>query len=100
MKATKRRRVALAGTGHRGAGTWGKELIACCGELVELVGLCDANALRLARAREAIGTGAPGFTDLRAMLDPHTAAELSLDQIHEMVDDLIVAHEDWIPALA
>ncbi len=33
-----------------------------------------------------------------AMLDPHTAAELSLDQIHELVDELIEAHGDWLPA--
>jgi alpha-galactosidase len=33
-----------------------------------------------------------------AMLDPHTAAELSLDQIWALVDDLIAAHGDWLPA--
>jgi alpha-galactosidase len=33
-----------------------------------------------------------------AMLDPHTAAELDLDQIHSLVDDLIAAHGDWLPA--
>jgi alpha-galactosidase len=33
-----------------------------------------------------------------AMLDPHTAAELDLDQIWSMVDDLIEAHADWLPA--
>jgi alpha-galactosidase len=27
-----------------------------------------------------------------AMLDPHTAAELSLDQIRNLCDDLIAAH--------
>ncbi len=32
-----------------------------------------------------------------AMLDPHTSAELSLDQIWSMVDDLIAAHGDWLP---
>jgi len=32
-----------------------------------------------------------------AMLDPHTAAELSLDDIHSMVDELITAHGDWLP---
>jgi alpha-galactosidase len=32
-----------------------------------------------------------------AMLDPHTAAELSLDQIRSMVDDLIEAHGKWLP---
>ena len=34
-----------------------------------------------------------------AMLDPHTAAELSLDEIHALVDDLLEAHGDWIPNL-
>ena len=33
-----------------------------------------------------------------AMLDPHTAAELSLDQIWSMVDDLISAHGSYLPA--
>ncbi|MCL1878093.1 MAG: alpha-glucosidase/alpha-galactosidase [Defluviitaleaceae bacterium] len=32
-----------------------------------------------------------------AMLDPHTAAELSLDDICAMVDELIEAHGDWLP---
>ena len=32
-----------------------------------------------------------------AMLDPHTAAELSLDDIVKMVDELIEAHGDYLP---
>jgi alpha-galactosidase len=32
-----------------------------------------------------------------AMLDPHTAAELDLDQIWRLVDDLIEAHRGWLP---
>jgi alpha-galactosidase len=32
-----------------------------------------------------------------AMFDPHTAAELSLDDIHSMVDELIAAHGNWLP---
>jgi alpha-galactosidase len=32
-----------------------------------------------------------------AMLDPHTAAELDLEQIWALVDDLIAAHGDWLP---
>jgi predicted dehydrogenase len=87
----RKRRVALAGTGHRGAGTWGKELIANCGEWVELVGLCDSNSMRLERAREAIGTKAPGFSDLQAMLAatrPDTLVVATRDDTH---DDFIVA---------
>jgi alpha-galactosidase len=32
-----------------------------------------------------------------AMLDPHTAAELSLDEIWALVDELVEAHGDWLP---
>lgn len=32
-----------------------------------------------------------------AMLDPHTAAELDIDQIYAMVDELIAAHGDYLP---
>ena len=32
-----------------------------------------------------------------AMLDPHTAAELSIDDIRSMVDELIEAHGDYLP---
>jgi alpha-galactosidase len=32
-----------------------------------------------------------------AMLDPHTAAELTLDEIWAMVDELIAAHGSWLP---
>ena len=32
-----------------------------------------------------------------AMLEPHTAAELSLDDIIRLVDDLIEAHGSWLP---
>ena len=32
-----------------------------------------------------------------AMMDPHTASELSIDAIIAMVDDLIEAHGTWLP---
>ncbi len=35
-----------------------------------------------------------------AMMDPHTAAELDLGQIRALVDDLLAAHHDWVPAWA
>ncbi|RYG92265.1 alpha-glucosidase/alpha-galactosidase [Loktanella sp. IMCC34160] len=33
-----------------------------------------------------------------AMMDPHTGAELDLDQIWALVDALIEAHGDWLPS--
>lgn len=35
-----------------------------------------------------------------AMMDPHAAAELDLDQIWSLVDDLLKAHGAWMPAWA
>lgn len=35
-----------------------------------------------------------------AMMDPHTAAELDLDQIWALTHDLLAAHGDWLPAWA
>ncbi|MDE2384831.1 MAG: alpha-glucosidase/alpha-galactosidase [Alphaproteobacteria bacterium] len=35
-----------------------------------------------------------------AMMDPHTAAELDLQQIWDLVDDLLAAHGTWLPEFA
>jgi alpha-galactosidase len=35
-----------------------------------------------------------------AMLDPHTGAELDLDQIWNLTHDLLAAHGDWLPEWA
>ena len=35
-----------------------------------------------------------------AMMDPHTGAELDLEQIWTLVDDLLEAHGTWLPAWA
>jgi alpha-galactosidase len=46
---------------------------------------------------EAILTGKREYIYHAAMLDPHTGAELDLDQIWNLVDDLLAAHKDWLP---
>ncbi|MBP1989310.1 alpha-glucosidase/alpha-galactosidase [Paenibacillus eucommiae] len=46
---------------------------------------------------EAAITGKREHIYHAAMLDPHTAAELSLDDIVSLCDDLIEAHGDWLP---
>jgi alpha-galactosidase len=47
---------------------------------------------------EAALTGKREHIYHAAMMDPHTAAELDLSQIWSLVDDLIEAHGDWLPA--
>ena len=49
---------------------------------------------------EAIVTGDMQHAKHAAMLDPHTAAELSLEEISDLVDDLLEAHGDWVPDLS
>lgn len=46
---------------------------------------------------EAALTGKREHIYHAAMLDPHTSAELDVDQIWRLVDDLIEAHEEWLP---
>jgi alpha-galactosidase len=46
---------------------------------------------------EAALTGRKDAIRHAAMLDPHTAAELSLDEIWHLVDDMIEAHGDLLP---
>jgi len=46
---------------------------------------------------EAILTGKREHVYHAAMFDPHTAAELTLDQIYSLVDELVEAHGEMIP---
>jgi alpha-galactosidase len=48
---------------------------------------------------EAALTGRREAVYHAAMLDPHTAAELDLEQIWRLVDELIDAHGAWLPPL-
>lgn len=47
---------------------------------------------------EAAITGKKEHIYHAAMLDPHTAAELSIDDIVALCDDLIEAHGSWLPS--
>lgn len=64
----------------------------------QLAALMQTNINVQALAVEAALTGKREHIYHAAMLDPHTAAELSLDQIWALVDDLIEAHGDMLPA--
>ncbi|MFP4106135.1 MAG: alpha-glucosidase/alpha-galactosidase [Phycisphaerae bacterium] len=46
---------------------------------------------------EAALTGKRDYIYQAAMLDPLTATNLSIDEIHNLCDDLIEAHGDWLP---
>ena len=48
---------------------------------------------------EAIATGKRDYVYHAAMMDPHTAAELSIDEIWKLTDEMIDAHGDMIAPL-
>ena len=62
-----------------------------------LAALQQANINVQSLVVEAALTGKREHIYHAAMLDPHTAAELSLDQIWSLVDDLIEAHGEMLP---
>ena len=65
----------------------------------QLAALMQTNVNVQALTVEAALTGRRDHVYQAAMLDPHTAAELDLEQIGALVDDLIAAHGDRLPPL-
>ena len=65
----------------------------------QLAALIQTNVNVQGLTVEAALTGRREAVHQAAMLDPHTAAELSLDEIAALVDELLDAHVDWIPEL-
>jgi alpha-galactosidase len=63
----------------------------------QLAALMQTNINVQALTVEAVLQQNPERIYQATMLDPHTAAELDLDQIWALVDDLLAAHGDWIP---
>jgi alpha-galactosidase len=65
----------------------------------QLAGLIQSNVSVQALTVEAALTGKREHAYHAAMLDPHTGAELSLGEIRELVDLLLEAHGELVPAL-
>jgi len=63
----------------------------------QLAGLIQTNINVQRLTVEAALTGRREYVYHAAMLDPHTAAELDLEQIWSLVDDLIEAHGELLP---
>ncbi len=63
----------------------------------QLAAMMQTNINVQALTVEAVLSGKREHVYHAAMLDPHTAAELDLDHIWSLVDELLEAHGDWIP---
>ena len=65
---------------------------------IHLANLIQTNISVQQLTVEALKTRKKDSIYYAAMLDPHTAGELNLDQIWKMVDELIDAHGSMLPA--
>ena len=63
----------------------------------QLAAVMQSNVNVQALTVEAALSGKREHVYHAAMLDPHAGAELSLDQIWSLVDELLEAHGDWLP---
>ena len=88
------KRYALVGTGHRGTGMWGKDLVTKYSGELKFVGLCDTNHKRVLVGKELIGADCPTFTNLDEMLEkakPEILMVTTVDSSH---------HEQIVRALS
>lgn len=82
---TKKMRVALAGTGSRGCGMWGRDLMQRYPDRIEFVGLCDLNPGRLDFGKKYIGVNCPTYTDFEKMMletKPELLIVTTIDATH------------------
>lgn len=64
----RKKKIALVGTGSRGAGMWGRTVVEKYADYVEYVGLCDTNPGRLEAAKNHMGATCKTYTDFELMM--------------------------------
>ncbi|GHU80066.1 4,5-dihydroxyphthalate dehydrogenase [Bacteroidia bacterium] len=82
----KKLRLAMIGTGHRGTGMWGKDILADYSGFMEFVGLCDINPGRVETGKKMIGADCPTFTDFEKMMretKPDVLIVTTVDATHD-----------------
>ncbi len=82
----KKIRLAMIGTGHRGIGFWGRDLLKKFSDVVEFAGLCDINPGRLAFAKATMNVDCKTYTDYDRMLwetKPDYVIVTTVDGLHD-----------------
>ena len=82
-------KLALVGTGVRGTGLWGKQIVSQFKDVCEFVGLCDINPGRLAYCKEYVGVSWPTFVNVDEMLK-----QIKADYVIVTTDD--ATHDEII----
>lgn len=79
-------KLAMVGTGHRGSGFWGGDLLKNFSSAVEFVGLCDINPGRAAYAKKAMKVDCPVYSNFEEMLTnskPDYVIVTTVDATHD-----------------
>ena len=77
--------MALVGTGIRGSSLWGRDLLKNYADVLDIVGLCDINPIRMDYARSYMGASCPTFTDFGEMITktrPDIVIITTMDSFH------------------
>jgi predicted dehydrogenase len=83
-------RLAQVGTGHRGTGFWGKNLLTNFKDVVEFVGVYDINPGRAAFAKELYGGDVRVFGSFADMLQTSKPDYVIVTTVDSTHDDFIV----------
>ncbi|MEI9806847.1 MAG: Gfo/Idh/MocA family oxidoreductase [Bacteroidota bacterium] len=83
-------RLAQVGTGHRGSGFWGSDLLKNFAGNIEFVGLHDINPGRAAYAKQLYGGDIPVFDSFDAMLAAVKADYIIVTTVDATHDEFIV----------
>jgi predicted dehydrogenase len=86
QSTSRKKRIAVVGTGHRGSGMFGQKVQQGYSDLVEFVGLCDINPGRLQFALKEIGIACSVFTDFEKMMretKPEILIVTTVDSTHD-----------------
>ncbi len=81
----RKRRYALIGAGHRGSGMWGRSVAERYSDIVDFVGLCDTNPLRVEACKKMIGVSCPTYGKLDEMISaakPEALIVTTVDATH------------------
>jgi predicted dehydrogenase len=90
VAAQGRRRYAIVGTGVRGIGMWGAPIAQRYSDVLDFVGLCDINPLRVEVAKRRIGVSCPTFTSLDEMIEKARPSHLMVTTVDSFHSECIV----------
>lgn len=83
-------KLAQVGTGHRGSGFWGADLIKNFGDRIEFTGLYDINPGRAALAKQLYGGNIPVFSSFDEMLANAKADYVIVTTVDSTHDEFII----------